>query len=201
MKKLDYRWTQNPKRQFVDGHERDDVVAYCQGVFLLPWTKVKVRTCDWSREGQPDPPPSEQHTVVWFHDKSTFYANDCRLTQWVHKDETPVPYAKGKGPSQMVADLVSTDYGWLQSPDGKEEARVLFKAGKNHEGYFTSDDILEQANKAMLITPPHTLNELMVLSQHGICLNSHQKWKTIGASRSMCGMKIGSQYMVPTERS
>ena len=28
MKKLDYRWTQNPKGQFVDGHEREDIVAY-----------------------------------------------------------------------------------------------------------------------------------------------------------------------------
>src|ERR1700691_960474 len=35
MKKLDYRWTRNPKGQFVDGHERDGVVAYRQGVFLL----------------------------------------------------------------------------------------------------------------------------------------------------------------------
>jgi hypothetical protein len=30
----------------------------------------------------------------------------------------------------MVADFVSTDYGWLRSPDGKQEAHVLFKVGK-----------------------------------------------------------------------
>jgi hypothetical protein len=40
----------------------------------------------------------------------------------VYKDETPVPYVKGEGPLQMVADMVSAGYGWLQSPDGKEEA-------------------------------------------------------------------------------
>jgi hypothetical protein len=51
----------------------------------------------------------------------------------------------------MVANIVSADYGWLKSPDGKEEAQVLFKAGKNCEGYFTSDDILEQAEKAINI--------------------------------------------------
>jgi len=163
MKKLDYRWTRNPKGQFVDGHERDDVVTYRQGVFLPAWANVKARTRDWSREGQPDPPPNERRTVVWFHDESTFYANDRRLTRWVHKDETPVPYAKGEGPSQMVADLVSADYRWLRSPDGKEEARVLFKAGKNREGYFTSDDILEQANKAMDILQKHYPDEDHVL--------------------------------------
>jgi hypothetical protein len=42
-----------------------------------------------------------------------------------------VPYAKGEGASQMVADMVSAEYGWLCSPDGKEEAQILFKASKN----------------------------------------------------------------------
>jgi len=85
------------------------------------------------------------------------------VPRWVHKDEAATPYAKGKGASQMVADLVSADYGWLQSPDGKEEARVLFKAGKNREGYFTSDDILEQAEKAINILKKHYPNEDHVL--------------------------------------
>ena len=49
----------------------------------------------------------------------------------------------------MVADFVSADHGWLRSPDGSAEARVLFKAGKNRDGYFSNDGILEQANKAM----------------------------------------------------
>jgi hypothetical protein len=63
--------------------------------------------------------------------------------------EKAVPRAKGEGASLMVADFVSADYGWLRSPDGKEAARVLFKAGKNREGYFTNENILEQTNKAM----------------------------------------------------
>jgi hypothetical protein len=49
----------------------------------------------------------------------------------------------------MVADFVSANYGWLRSPDGSEEARVLFKAGKNREGYSTSEDILKQTEKAI----------------------------------------------------
>ena len=47
---------------------------------------------------------------------------------WVHKDEKAVLRAKGEGASLMVADFVSTDYGWLISLDGKEETCVLFKA-------------------------------------------------------------------------
>ena len=72
----------------------------------------------------------EPHIIVWHHDESTFYANDRRKIRWVHAGETAVPYAKGEGASLMVADFVSADYGWLRSPDGKQEARVLFKAGK-----------------------------------------------------------------------
>jgi hypothetical protein len=35
MKHMDYRWTKTPSGQFVDGHERADVVEYHQLVFLL----------------------------------------------------------------------------------------------------------------------------------------------------------------------
>ncbi|KAI5993568.1 hypothetical protein EDD15DRAFT_2167169 [Pisolithus albus] len=49
----------------------------------------------------------------------------------------------------MVSDFVSADYGWLRSPDGKEGARVLFKAGKARDGYFTNEDVLAQTEKAM----------------------------------------------------
>ena len=98
-----------------------------------------------------DAPPisSPHHTVLWFHDELTFYANDRRKTRWVHKSEDAVPYTKGEGASQMVANFVSADHGWLRSPDGSAEAQVLFNAGKNRDGYFSNDEILEQANKAM----------------------------------------------------
>ena len=59
----------------------------------------------------------------------------------------------------MVADFVSADYGWLCSPDGSQQAQVLFKAGKAQEGYFTNDDILGQATHAMDILQEHYLSE------------------------------------------
>lgn len=124
-----------------------------QKTFLPAWAAIKEKTRDWScheRDGDyPRPSLQEQKTVVWWHDESTFYANDHRKTRWFHNTKTTVPYAKGEGPSQMVADLISADYRWLRSPDGKEEARFFFKAGKNREGYFTNQDILEQAQKSM----------------------------------------------------
>ncbi|KAF8548685.1 hypothetical protein OG21DRAFT_1393756, partial [Imleria badia] len=59
----------------------------------------------------------------------------------------------------MVANFVSTDYGWLCSPDGKESAHVLFRAGKSRDGYFTNGEILEHAAKAMAILEKHYPHE------------------------------------------
>jgi hypothetical protein len=67
----------------------------------------------------------------------------------VHKSETAVPYAKGEGPSMMIANMISPDYGFLKSPDGSEQACVVFKAGKNREGYFTCEDVIKQTTKTM----------------------------------------------------
>jgi hypothetical protein len=158
-----FRWTKDPKGQFVDGHERDDVVRYRQEIFLPAFADIEARTRKWTQEGQqpnePMPAPGGKRAVVWFHDESTFYANDRRKQRWVHKSETAVPYAKGEGASLMVADFVSADYRWLRSPDGLEVAQVLFRAGKARDGYFTNDDIVSQARKAMDILEKHFPDE------------------------------------------
>ena len=52
----------------------------------------------------------------------------------------------------MVSDFISVDNGWLCSPDGKVATQVVFKAGKNHDGYFTNENILEQTQIVMEIT-------------------------------------------------
>jgi len=59
----------------------------------------------------------------------------------------------------MVADFVSADHGWLRSPNGRESARVLFRAGKNREGYFDNQNIRDQAAKAMEILQKHYPDE------------------------------------------
>lgn len=89
--------------------------------------------------------------VPWFHDETIFYAHDCRKKGWYHKNVPAKLYAKGEGPSLMVADFVSARFGWLCSPDGKQSARRVMRPGKNRDGYFSSDDICKQAEEAMAI--------------------------------------------------
>lgn len=149
---MGYRWTRKPSGQYIDGHERSDVVHYQQSDFLPAWAELDRRTRSWTVENEEmvNTALASGHTlVVWFHDESTFYANDCCIVRWVHKGEKPVPHTKGEGASLMVADFISANYGWLQSLDGNVHARVLFRAGKAREGYFTNADILKHATMAM----------------------------------------------------
>ena len=105
----------------------------------------------------------------------------------------------------MLTDLVSADYRLLWSPDRKEEAKVLFKPGKNHRGYFVADDIIEQAGTAIdilqniiqikimswfTITCQLIRNSLMGSYLHAKCLNLPQSWSQIGWLKSMYLMQI-----------
>ncbi|RDX52070.1 hypothetical protein OH76DRAFT_1346002 [Lentinus brumalis] len=165
MYRLEYRWTKEPGGQFVDGHERGDVVDYRQTRFLPVMLEHDPHARQWDPDGNEVPIPSdvprplERRVVYWWHDESIFYAHDRRRTRWVHKSEKAVPRPKREGVSLMAADFVSADYGWLRSPDGKESARVLFRPGKNRDGYFMHEDILAHATTAMNILEKHYPNE------------------------------------------
>jgi len=164
MQIMDYHWTKNLQGQFVDGHEREDIVLYQNTVFLPAIKRFEASERVWMVENDAiEGPPPSRRTVAWWHDESTFYANDRRRIHWVHKGEKAVPYAKGEGASQMVADFVSANYGWLQSPDGQQRSRILFKAGKACQGYFTNEDILNHASTAMDILETHYPDEKHVL--------------------------------------
>jgi len=172
MSLLGYRWTKEPKGQYQDGHERADVVEYRQKVFLHAWVKFEEHMRVWTDDDihlklDEDPnatlPADTKNTVVWFHDESTFYAHDRRDVRWVHEDEGPKPQPKGEGVSLMVAHFVCADYGYLQSPDGTETARVLFKAGKGRDGYYTNERIIQHAEKAIEIIQKYYPNDDHVL--------------------------------------
>jgi hypothetical protein len=139
------------KGQYVNGHEREDVVFYREQVFLPQWQKVKHLMFSWDEDNllKFGPRPWGHQTIARFHDKSIFYAHDQQHKIWHYKDTPAKPYTKGEGVLMMVATFVSADFGWLQSPDGTRTARRILKPGKNWEGYFTNEDIQAQAQEAM----------------------------------------------------
>ncbi|KAF8593220.1 hypothetical protein BDV93DRAFT_516735 [Ceratobasidium sp. AG-I] len=138
--RVGYRWRSEPKGQYFDGHERDDVVAYRQSVFIPFWQALERRCTIYNEEGIPDPQrpltlrPGETEVVFWFHDESIFYAHDRRLIRWVFVGEHPTPFKKGEGYSMMIADFTSAQWGWLHGADGTHDCDQYICQGRLEAG-------------------------------------------------------------------
>ena len=138
------------KGQYADGHECADVVWYQDNRFLPKMKDVLAQEKIWTDNNEQVEGPIPGCCVIkWHHDEAIFYVHDHKKRGWYHKDASAKQYKKGEGASLMVAELVSADFGWLQSPDGKESVWVVMKLGKNKDGYFTSDEIIAQAQKVI----------------------------------------------------
>ncbi|TFK84495.1 hypothetical protein K466DRAFT_496470 [Polyporus arcularius HHB13444] len=157
MHQLGFRWMKTPHGQYVDGHERDDVKVYRQKSFLPRLAELDrdVPQYDPDHDLISIPPPTpvcgpkNRPLLYLYHDESTFYAHDRREKRWVSPTEKATPRKKGEGKSLMVADFVCPEMGWFRSKDGTRSARVVFRAGKARDGYFTNQDILDQLTTAM----------------------------------------------------
>ncbi|KAJ7099117.1 hypothetical protein C8R44DRAFT_888573 [Mycena epipterygia] len=148
---LGYCYGQPRKGQYTDGHERPDVVYERDKVYIPAIQRFERRMHRWSKDNLPEYGPHlpGKRVITWNHDESIFYAHDRRRNNWHHKSSSKL-HQKGDGHSLMVADFVSVDIGWSPtSLDGRRTARRFLKPGKGREGYFTCDNIIEQANEMM----------------------------------------------------
>ncbi|KAJ6615170.1 hypothetical protein B0H10DRAFT_1801954 [Mycena sp. CBHHK59/15] len=160
LKRLDWRYGRRKNGMYVDGHEREDVVAY-RMEFIKRWfDHYEPRMVVYDNDGKVLKTPDGYvlqgnfkgqrfRLILITHDESTFYANDRRKLGWVPKLGKGKPEPKGEGESIMVSDFLTFEWGRLT--DGDDEARLLFRAGKNRDsdGYFASKDLLEQVSCAI----------------------------------------------------
>ncbi|CCO31561.1 hypothetical protein RSOLAG1IB_10954 [Rhizoctonia solani AG-1 IB] len=215
MHRMGFTWMRERTGQFSDRHERDDVKYYREKFYVPEWMKLKRRMRSWDSEGRVIPPKlneGEQLVVVWFHDESTFYAHDRRLTRWVHESETAGIRKKGEGVSLMVTDFISADYGWLRSRPGVapiapyksaiggeyESARVIFRAGKQRDGWFRTDHVVEQLSRAMSIVKQQYPDEEHVFVFNNATIHTKlpesapNVYKmTLGPSQKVKGEEVG----------
>ena len=156
---MGFQWTSAPKGQYVDGHERGDVVHEREKVYVPRLDNERPFMTIYDNAGnevacgeEPGGVSSEQEkrTVLWYHDESIFYAHDRRRNTWYHKDAPAKPYKKGEGHSLMVADFISAEYGWLRGPKTQRSARCIIRPGKNRDGYFTNDEMIAQVGPIQL---------------------------------------------------
>ncbi|KIY48762.1 hypothetical protein FISHEDRAFT_8255, partial [Fistulina hepatica ATCC 64428] len=154
LKHFGWRYEHVRKGMYIDGHERDDVVAYRQE-FLGRWKEYERRMVTYDSEtgeptfpkGFPITPGTPFRLILITQDECTFYANDQRKLVWNHLSTMPTPLPKGEGQSIMVSDFLTSDWGRLT--DGDEDCRVLFRAGANRDGYFKVEDLIAQVDRGI----------------------------------------------------
>ena len=124
LQKLEWRYQHARNGMYIDGHEREDVVAY-RCAFVEQWKTYDMCFHRWDNDGfelpcltgfaVPDGLPFQ--LVLITHDESTFYQNDQRKTVWVQKTSRPTPQPKGDGQSIMISDFLTSEWGRLRDGD------------------------------------------------------------------------------------
>lgn len=114
---------------YIDGHEREDVVKDRKEFVDRFVNQYAPRMSIWDNDGNETPPRHDPtlnlqgqvyKVILVTHDESTFYANDRQKTRWVHESQKATPERKGEGPSIMLSDFLTSEWGRLRSRDGTE---------------------------------------------------------------------------------
>ena len=122
----------------------------------------------WDNDGNPLPGASVSHPLILItHNELFFFQNDKRKTNWNCENSWPVPKPKGEGQSLMVSDFLTAEWGCLcddirsflfyfflctlLTTFACSEACIVFKPGKNRDGFFDSTELITQVNHVINI--------------------------------------------------
>lgn len=90
-----------------------------------------------------------RHVLVT-HDECIFYSNDAQDSMWLEEGETIIK-KKGQGGSLMISDFLCACHGRLRISQERaielkipDSARGIIKPGKNEDGWWKSEDMVEQ---------------------------------------------------------
>ena len=97
--------------------------------------------------------PGDQIHILVTHDETTFHSNDGRSSGWAPDHEQPLR-KKGQGRAIHISDFICETIGRLQLNEEQRlseigdkiphEARVIMNPGKNHDGWWTVEKLVEQ---------------------------------------------------------
>jgi hypothetical protein len=94
----------------------------------------------------------EKLHVSVVHDETVFQANDGLEAGWMPNGENPLR-KKGHGRSLHVSDFLTDTIGRLKLNSEQidevgetfpHEARIIMKPGKNYDGYWNADKLIDQ---------------------------------------------------------
>ena len=151
---LGYHYQKNRQDIFFDGHERSDVIEYRHRFIEKMFEYEKFMTKYDDETLEPIAPVlkiNEREIILVTHDECIFYSYDGKRGVWAKNGELPLK-KKGNGRSIMVSDFLTEACGRLKlnqehvinNPHVPEKARVILKPGKNQDGYWTNEHLIEQ---------------------------------------------------------
>ena len=121
LKRLSWRYGPMKNGIYIDGHEREDVVAY-RTAFVARWKEYEKRFHTWDSNGVEHLPQNafwvpgaggRFRLILVTHDESVFYQNDFRKTHWIADARKATPLPKGDGQSIMISDFLTSEWGRL----------------------------------------------------------------------------------------
>ncbi|CAB4416861.1 unnamed protein product [Rhizophagus irregularis] len=135
LKELGYTYAKVKKGIYIDGHEREDVVAY-RKIFLEQMSEFEYRMPIFSGDNLEE--------ITWL---DTY---DGSRSLWIPDGEQPLR-KNGNGRSIHVSDFLTDVCGRLALPDEMQvsddfprEACVIIHPGKNNDGWWKADDLISQ---------------------------------------------------------
>ena len=97
------------------------------------------------------PTPNQLKNIIIFHDESKFQANDDETWIWGEKGQH-VLKPKSRGSGIMFSDFIDEKNGYLKLTDEFQIAKATArKYGKEHEGYWTTEQFLSLLKTAVTI--------------------------------------------------
>jgi hypothetical protein len=154
--KLGWRHTAIKKGVYMDGHERSDVVAYRNDVFLPAMAKFETRMAQYDgpqlTHSKPKLAEGEREIIPCFHDESTFYAYEEGRSAWLRKGEQPLR-KKGKGRNIHVSAFINPETGRLVRLDEngnvvQDSTKVIYP-GSGGDPWWDCAQLMEQMKDAV----------------------------------------------------
>ena len=136
-----FRYIGYKKGLYFDGHDRPDVLAYRQNIFLPQMENYFPRLVRY-KVGKVDEevlPANfvDRPVVVVAQDEMTSQAHDTVTKSWVLEDQHALR-KKGVGRGLHQSDVICSTVGWLR------DASQSLEYGKNYDGYWTGELFVKQ---------------------------------------------------------
>lgn len=165
MKFLGFHPKLQKKGYYTDGHNRKDVIEYRDNEFLPRMLSYERCMQEYSGDLMdtiipPDLLEGEKRIVLITHDESTFYCCEGKPLMWMENGKNKL-LPKTKGTSLMISGFCCDCHGFFR--DSLRKSYSTFEAGKNREGWFTNNDLVNQFNALIpLIKELHQNCEIVI---------------------------------------